>query len=79
MEGVTYRKTQAHLKPYTPQHKKSEDEHCLSQSSNIQTVKSNCRSLIQLTIKHNLIQDQGGIVSPQLNLIYNVLYGYSIN
>ena len=34
-------KIQAHLKPYTPQHKKSEDEHCLSQSSNMQKVKSN--------------------------------------
>ena len=37
-EGVTYRKIQAHLKPYRPQYKKSEDEQCLSQSSNMQTV-----------------------------------------
>ena len=42
-EGVTYRKTQAHLKPYNPQNKKSEDEHCLSQSSNMQTVKFSCK------------------------------------
>ena len=38
-EGVQYRKTQAHLKPYQPQGKKSEDEH-LSQSNHMQTVKS---------------------------------------
>ena len=42
-EGVTYRKIQAYLKPFTPQHKKSEDEHCLSQSSTMWTVKSNCK------------------------------------
>ena len=40
-EDVTYRRNQAHLKSYTPHHKKSEDEHCLSQSSNMQTDKSN--------------------------------------
>ena len=34
-------KTKAHLKPYTPQPKKSEDEHCLSQSSTMQPVESN--------------------------------------
>ena len=37
------------------------------------------RSVIQLTIKHNLIQDQRGTLSPQLNLTCNVLCGYSIN
>ena len=40
-KGVTYRKTQAHLKPYSPQNKKSEDEHCLSQSNTMHTGKSN--------------------------------------
>ena len=40
-ESVTYRRIQAHLNPYSPQNKKSEDEHCLSQSSSMQTVKSN--------------------------------------
>ena len=30
-DGVTNRKTQAHLKPYTPQDKKFEDEHLVSQ------------------------------------------------
>ena len=33
-EGVQYRKTQAHLKPYQPQGKKSEDEH-LMQSNHV--------------------------------------------
>ena len=28
-EGVTYRKTQAHMKPYIPQNKKIEDKHYL--------------------------------------------------
>ena len=28
-DGVTYRKTQAHLKPYRPQSKQHEAEHCL--------------------------------------------------
>ena len=39
-EGVTYRKTQAHLKPFIPQCKKSEDEHSLLQSSDMWTFKS---------------------------------------
>ena len=39
-EGVTYRKTQYHLKEYNPQCKKSEYEHYTSPSSNMWTVKS---------------------------------------
>ena len=41
-EGVNYRKTQAHLKPYKPQSKKCEVEHSvqlMAQSSNMQTLK----------------------------------------
>ena len=42
-EGVMYRKTQAHLKPYTPQDEKLEAEHSVSQpmtqSNDMQTVK----------------------------------------
>ena len=38
-EGVQYRKTQAHLKPYQPQDKKVEDEHLL-QNNYMQTVKT---------------------------------------
>ena len=34
-EGVTYRKTQTHFKPYKPQSKKSEDEHSGVQSSDM--------------------------------------------
>ena len=37
-EGVQYRKTQAHLKPYQPKVKKVEDEY-LSQSNHMKTVK----------------------------------------
>ena len=74
-EGVTYRKTQTHLKPYIPQSKKIEDKHSLSQSSDMWTFNLIARILIQLTIKYNLIQDQRGALSPQLNLIYKVLSG----
>ena len=56
----------------------SKDEHCLSQSSNILTVKSNCKKC-HTDDKHNLTQDQKGTLSFQLNLICNVLCGYSIN
>ena len=38
-EGVQYRKSQAHLKPYQPQNKKSEHEHLL-QSNHMWTVKN---------------------------------------
>ena len=40
-EDVAYGQTQAHLKPYSLQNKKSEDEHFLLQSSNMWTDKSN--------------------------------------
>ena len=30
-DGVVYRKTQAHLKPYTPQSRKSQAVQCVSQ------------------------------------------------
>ena len=35
-EGITYRKTQTHLKSYQPQSKKLEDEHSVEQSSDMQ-------------------------------------------
>ena len=44
-EGITYRMTRGHLKPYQPQPKKSEDEHCPSQATDMWTVKSNCQKL----------------------------------
>ena len=37
-DGIQYRKTQAHLKPYQPQGKKNEDEHLL-QTNHMGTVK----------------------------------------
>ena len=46
-EGVNYRKTQAHLKPYQPQSKKCEDEHSLSQSSDMQTVENHMQRIKQ--------------------------------
>ena len=42
-QGVTYRKTQTHLKPYQPQSKKSEDECSVEQSSDMLTLKTNCK------------------------------------
>ena len=43
-EGVNYRKTQSHLKPYKPQSKKLEAEVSLELSSDMQTVKQhNCK------------------------------------
>ena len=39
-EGVTFRKTQAHLKPYIIQSKMTENKHSLSHSSDLQTFKS---------------------------------------
>ena len=38
-EGVTYRKTQTHLKPYQPQSKKLDDEHSVEQFSVKWTLK----------------------------------------
>ena len=48
-EDVQYRKTQAHLKPYQLQSKKSEDEQ-LSQPNDMWTGKTRAKSLILLTI-----------------------------
>ena len=52
-EGVTYRKTQSHLKPYDSQSKKSEDEHYELQSRNMQTLNFFCK---QYKTADNLIQ-----------------------
>ena len=50
-EGVTYRKTQAHLKPYIPQCKKSEDKHSLLQSRDMQTFKSDSKKFNTVDIQ----------------------------
>ena len=41
-EGVTYRKTQAHLMPYQPLYKKTEDEHS---GSNMWTLNTSCNQI----------------------------------
>ena len=46
-------KTQAHLKTYQPQGKKSEDEYYSLQSSDMQTLKANCK---QFDNKNNQVQ-----------------------
>ena len=48
-EGVTCRKTQTHLKPYISQSKKIEDKLSLSQSSDMQTFKSDCKNFNTVT------------------------------
>ena len=50
--GVTYRKTQAQLKPYQPQCKKTEDEHS---DSDMQTLKANHKQFDNIKIKNNQI------------------------
>ena len=66
-------KTQAHLKPYQPQCKKTEDEHS---DSNMHTLKANSKQSDNIKSKNNqgnLIQDQRETLSLQLNLICDVL------
>ena len=78
-DDVTYRKTQAHLKPYQPQCKKTEDEHS---DNDMWTLKANCKHLTMLkvkTIKYNLILDQREILSLQLNLICDLISGLCYN
>ena len=73
-EGVTYRKTQTHLKPFKPQNKKSDDESSDEQSSDMQTLtQTDCKKFNSITIRFNLLLDQRGTLSPQLNLICEVL------
>ena len=52
-EGVTYRKTQAHLKPYQPQLKKTEDEHS---DSDMWTLKGNQKQFDNIKGKNNQVQ-----------------------
>ena len=55
-EGVTNRKTQVHLKPYQPESNKSEGEHSDVQSSDMQTLKTNCRQFESFENKNNQVQ-----------------------
>ena len=43
-DGVTYRKTQAQLKPYKPQSKQHEAGHSISTKCDMQTAKSKCKT-----------------------------------
>ena len=54
-EGVTYRKTQAHLKPYQPQCKKKEDHHS---DNDTLTLKANCKHFDTIESKNNQVQSQ---------------------
>ena len=51
----------------------------MAQSNVIRSLKQNARSLIKWTIKHNLILDQRGTLTTQLDLIYEVLCNYLSN
>ena len=52
-EGVTHRKTQAHLKPFQPQCKKPEDERS---DNDMQTLKANCKQFDNIKSKNNQVQ-----------------------
>ena len=52
-DGVTYRKTQAYLKPYQSQCKKSEDEHS---DSDMQTLKANHKHFDNIKSHNNQVQ-----------------------
>ena len=54
-DDVTYRKTQAYLKPYQPQFKKTEDEHS---DTDMQTLKANCKQFDSVNNKNNQAQFQ---------------------
>ena len=65
---VTYRKTQAHLKPYQPQCKKTEDEHS---DSDMQTLKANCHQFDNAKSKSNQGQSCSrlkGDIKPPIKL-----------
>ena len=53
MEGISYRKKQAHLKHYQPQCKKTEDKHS---DNDIQTLKANCKQFDNIKSKNNQVQ-----------------------
>ena len=55
-EGFTYRRTQAHLKPYQPQSKKSEDEYSVIKSSSMWTLNANHKQFMIFENKNNQVQ-----------------------
>ena len=72
-EGVTYLRTQAHLKPYQPQSRKSEDEHSDEQSSDKQTIKAYCNKFYNITNQVQSYSRPKRTLNPQLKLICDVL------
>ena len=52
-EGVTYKKTQGHVKPYQPQCKKTEDEHS---DNNMWTLKANSKQFDSVKSKNSQVQ-----------------------
>ena len=72
-DGVTYRKIQAHLKPYQPQCKKTEDG---NSDSDMWTLKAIHKQFDNNKIKNNQVQFHSRPkidISLQLNLICDVL------
>ena len=53
-DGLTYRKTQAHLKPYKPEDKKDQE----AKKYHMQTLTNNCKRTLVIAIWHN--QELGG-------------------
>ena len=84
-EGVTYRKTQAHLKPCKPQDEKLEDEHSVSQqmtqSNDMLTVKQpECKKSYKVKNQaQSYTSRPKRPLSPRLSLIYKVLCDYFNN
>ena len=68
-DGVQYRKTQAHMKPYQPQGKENEDEHVLH-TTHMQTVKPLKSQKIDNLAQSRPKRD----IKPQLNWIYKEQY-----
>ena len=64
-DGVIYRKTQVHLKPYRPQSKQDEDEHSISKRCDMWTVQSKCKT----QNSSNLVQSRPkGDIKPPIRL-----------
>ena len=67
-ESVTYRKTQAHLRPYQSQSKKSEDEHSCVQSSDMQTLKANHKQFDNMNNQVQSYSRPKGDIKPLVKL-----------
>ena len=66
--AVIYRKTQAHLKPYQPQCRKTEDE---QSDNNMQTLKASCKQFDSVKSKSNQVQSHSRLkrnIKPPVKL-----------